>query len=96
MSDRNQIVEPFKSFASDVKEVRDSTTHFATHKAPIVISPQAWEQRAGSAAKTCMAVAREFWLACYPSRNLPLYLGELDEQRHMKIAQERIASIQQH
>lgn len=95
MSDRNQIVEPFKSFASDVKEVRDSTTHFATHKVPIVISPQAWEQRGSNAAKTCMAVAREFWLACYPSRNLPLYLGELDEQRHMKIAQERIASIQQ-
>lgn len=93
MTDRNQIAEPFKSFASDVKDVRDSTTHFATHKAAIVISPQAWEQRASGAAKTCMAVAREFWIACYPGRNLPLYLGELDEQRHTRIAQERVTSL---
>jgi hypothetical protein len=94
MSDRKQIVEPFKSFASDVKEIRDSTTHFATHKAAIVIGPQEWEHRANVAAKTCMAVAREFWVACYPGRRLPLYLGELDEQTHKKIALERIASLQ--
>jgi hypothetical protein len=94
MSDRNQIAEPFKSFASVVKAIRDSTTHFATHKAAIVVSPQDWEQRATAAAKTCLSVAREFWIACYPGRNLPLYLGELDERRHMKIAQERVAPCQ--
>jgi hypothetical protein len=94
MSDRNQIAEPFKSFASDIKEIRDSTTHFASDKTPIVVAPQVWEQRASSAARICLAVAREFWLACYPGRHLPLYLGELDEQRHTRIAQERLLSVQ--
>lgn len=93
MSDKNQIAEPFKSFASEVKEVRDSAVHFSARKAAIVISPQDWEQRASSAAKTCMAVAREFRLACYPGRTLPLYLGKLDDQRHKEIAQKRVESL---
>lgn len=94
MSDRNQIDEPFKSFVSEVKDVRDSMVHFAQRKAAIVIRPQDWEQRAINSAKICMAVAREFWIACYPGRQLPLYLGQLDETRHKEIAQKRLTSLQ--
>jgi tetratricopeptide (TPR) repeat protein len=38
----------------------------------------------------CLSVARGFWNACYPNRQLPLYLGKLDDAQHIKIAEQRV------
>lgn len=90
LSDPNQIAEPYKSFVSHVKDVRDASAHFAKHKADIIVPPQIWEKRAQEASTVCLAVARGFWNACYPNRSLPLYLGKLDDAQHKKIAEQRV------
>jgi hypothetical protein len=90
LSDPKQIAEPYKSFASHVKDVRDSSAHFAKYKADIIVPPQTWEKRAQEASAACLAVARGFWNACYPSRSLPLYLGKLDDAKHKQIAERRV------
>jgi hypothetical protein len=66
LSDPKQLTEPYKSFASHVKEVRDSSAHFAKFKVDIIVSPQTWERRAQNASTVCLSVARGFWGACYP------------------------------
>ena len=90
LSDPKQIVEPYKSFASHIKDVRDSAAHFARYKADIIVPPQTWEKRAQEASAVCLAVARGFWSACYPNRSLPLYLRKLDDTQHKKIAEQRV------
>jgi len=90
LSDPKQLAEPYKSFASHVKEVRDSFAHFAKNKADIIVPPQTWEKRANDASTVCLSVARGFWNACYPRRQLPLYLGKFDDAQHIKIAEQRV------
>jgi hypothetical protein len=90
LSDPKQLSEPYKSFASHVKDVRDSSAHFAKYKADIIVPPQEWEKRAKDASVVCLSVARGFWNACYPNRQLPLYLGKLDDAQHVKIAEQRV------
>jgi hypothetical protein len=90
LSDPKQIAEPYKAFASHVKDVRDSSAHFAKHKADIIVPPQTWEKRAQEASTVCLAVARGFWIACYLKRPLPLYLGELNDAQHKRIAEQRV------
>ena len=85
-----EMSEPFKSFIAQIKPIRDSATHYAKSKEPIVVSPQLWAERANNAATVCVAVAVKFWQACYPSRSLPRYLGGLDEEKHRSIALKRI------
>src|ERR1039458_2746443 len=75
------VAEPYKSFISHVKEVRDSSAHFAKYKAEIIVPPQTWEKRAKEASTVCLSVARGFWNACYPSRQMPLYLGNFFETK---------------
>jgi hypothetical protein len=90
LSDPKQISEPYKSFSSHIKDVRDSSAHFARYKAYIIVPPQTWEKRAQEASSVCLAVARGFWNACYPNRSLPLYLGKLDDVQHKQIAEQRV------
>ena len=89
-SDPKQLSEPYKSFSSHVKEVRDSSAHFAKYKADIIVPPHTWEKRAKDASAVCSSVARGFWNACYPNRQLPLYLGKVDDAQHIKIAAQRV------
>jgi len=90
LSDPRQITEPYKSFASHVKEVRDSSAHFAKCKTDIIVPPQRWETRAKTASTVCLSVARGLWKACFPQRDLPLYLGKLNNARHLRIAEGRV------
>ena len=90
LSDLKQISEPYKSFTSHVKDVRDSSAHFAKDKADIIVPPQTWERRAQEASTVCLAVARGFWNACYPGRLLPHYLGKLDDALHRTLAEQRL------
>jgi hypothetical protein len=86
------VIEPFHSFVTHVKAVRDAATHYARMKEPIIVSPQLWLQRAEQASSVCVDVARRFWQACYPSRTLPRYLGGLDPEKHLEIARMREAA----
>jgi hypothetical protein len=89
LSDPAQIREPFVALRR-ITQLRDAAMHYAREKEPIWRSPQDWKEMAEFAGKTCVACAREFWIACYPSRPLPKYLHEFDEVRHGALAQQRL------
>lgn len=77
LSDPRQRREPFISFLKTAKEVRDASMHYAPGKAPIHYPPLEWLQLLESSVKDAVAVAREFWSACYPGRRQPQYLAGL-------------------
>lgn len=88
--DNAQIKEPFKSFVQHTKEIRDASMHFAPSKEEIWRKPLDWLENARSASKLCTEVAREFWRACYPDRNLPKYLENLDHAQLIESANNRL------
>ncbi len=92
LTDPKQKKEPFTTFVKHVKELRDAAAHFAKAKAAIWLSPGDWVGLANQACDTCMEVARQFWQACYPGRPMPDYLGWLEMERHVKIAEEQLAA----
>lgn len=90
ISDPAQLREPFKSFVENIKTIRDSSMHYAPIKEAIWKKPLEWLEDARSASRLCIEVAREFWHSCYPLREQPKYLGELNYDKHISIAKERI------
>ena len=90
ISDPAQLREPFKSFVENIKTIRDSSMHYAQIKEAIWKKPLEWLEDARSASRLCIEVAREFWHSCYPLREQPKYLGELNYDKHISIAKERI------
>jgi len=92
LSDPAQIAEPFKSFFGSLKCIRDSTMHHAKYKDDILRNPDDWAKIADDACDTCLGVAGQFWLACYPSKSLPAYLEGLDKAKYMDSAEKRLDS----
>lgn len=90
ISDPAQLKEPFKSFFENIKTIRHSSMHYAPVKEAIWKKPLEWLENARSASRLCIEVARGFWQSCYPLRGQPKYLGELDYDKHISIAKERI------
>jgi hypothetical protein len=90
LSDDAQIKEPFKSFVQQIKLIRDSSVHFAPPKEAIWRKPFDWLENARSASKLCTEVAKEFWKACYPDRNQPKYLENLDHAQLIESANGRL------
>lgn len=76
--DSAQIKEPFKSFVQHIKQIRDASMHFAPSKEEIWKKPIDWIENARSASNLCTEAAKEFWKACYPDRNQPKYLEDLE------------------
>lgn len=95
LSDPSQIREPFKSFISEIKEIRDASMHYSASKARIWRPPQEWLAKVESTATLCIKVATIFWLACYPTRPLPEYLKRLDYNEYLKLASERLTTVEQ-
>lgn len=89
LSDPGQITEPYRTFITHVKDVRDASAHYAKSKKDILMSPQLWNKKAHEAATVCIAVARGFWKACYPERLGPIYLGDLDESKLQESTERR-------
>ena len=90
LSDPAQIEEPFISFTGLIKNIRDATSHYNQGKADIWRRPHEWVEIAHKACKICLEVAKVFWMTCYPDKVLPIYLGGLDEEKHIKIAEKRL------
>jgi hypothetical protein len=95
LSDAAQRKEPFITFFSNIKEVRDASAHFGVGKASIWRSPQEWLKFADSTSAVSLAVASEFWEACYPGRGEPDYLLGLDYQALEKFSTERLEATKQ-
>lgn len=90
LSDKKQRKEPFITFLSETKELRDSSMHSSPNKAGIWLPPKEWLDLAQRSVKHSLAVAQKFWMACYPERDLPDYLEQLNEESLHKKACERV------
>lgn len=95
-TDENQIKEPFKTFFNEIKEIRDAASHFTPVKGEIWRKPDEWLEKVSSAARICIEVSKQFWLACYPDRDLPEYLMKLNYDEHMETARKRAGNIKKH
>jgi hypothetical protein len=95
LSDTRQRKEPFVTFFSNIKEVRDASAHFGVGKASIWRSPQEWLNFADSTSGVALAVASEFWEACYSGRRKPDYLLGLEYQALQKFSIERLETTKQ-
>jgi len=74
--------------------VRYASMHYAPGKAPIMHPPQEWLQLVEAAVKHAVAVAREFWSACYPGRQQPRYLASLYYDGLQQQALDRLAAAE--
>ncbi|MCL4270169.1 MAG: hypothetical protein KJZ72_11520, partial [Anaerolineales bacterium] len=88
LSDTKQIKEPFTSFIEQTKLIRDSSVHYTPLKEPIWRKPSDWVENAHLSSKLCCQVAQEFLKACYPDKNQPQYLGNLDYDNLLSSAKE--------
>jgi len=88
-TDPNQTKDPFKSFLSNIKEVRDSSMHFTPIKEAIWRKPDEWIELATSTSRMSMEVASAFWTACHPGTDPPDYIAGLDYSVHLKTAIKR-------
>jgi len=91
VSKSGRLVEPYPTFRSHLKELRDASADFAQHKCPIRRPPAEWVVDA-RAAVACVQVAREYWESCFPKRGLPAYLWRFDDAVLKKQAQDRVAA----
>jgi hypothetical protein len=78
LSDAKQIKEPFLTFFDECKGIRDAAMHYSPNKDAIWLKPTDWAERAEKYSQTVIQVAQIFWNACYPLRNYPFYLRNLD------------------
>jgi len=93
LSDPRQAKEPFTSFLAETKELRDASMHYAPGKAMIWRPPEEWLKSGQRAAEYAVRVAESFWIACYPERESPQYLSNLNHAKLIEVARERVKRV---
>ena len=93
--DKKQHKDPFLTFFSAIKEVRDASTHFGVGKACIWRIPQEWLTFAESTSQNSVEVASAFWEACYPRQSKPGYLLGLNYDALREAAKTRLDTTRQ-
>ncbi len=90
LSDIKQRKNPFKVFFEERKLLRDSATHYSPGKEMITRKPDDWINIVKTTSQLCIEISQAFWIACYPNRTQPEYLGFLDYDKHLSVALERL------
>lgn len=92
-TDDKQIKDPFKTFFGEIKAIRDTASHFSPIKGIIWYKPNDWLEKVKMSARLGLELSKEFWLACYPNKDLPEYLDKLDYNVHFDLAKKRAAGL---
>ena len=95
-TDSTQLPEQLRFFLEETKPLRDSAMHFAPSKAPIWRKPAEWLQLAKKSAAASLELATMFWKACYPDRDGPQYLTELEYSVQWELAVARRSATVSH
>ncbi|MBT4483133.1 MAG: hypothetical protein HOC71_05590 [Candidatus Latescibacteria bacterium] len=90
IKDEKQIKEPFKTFFTEYKNLRDASVHYAPLKEKIWYSPIDWKTKSEEFKNLSMDLALSFWKACYPESDGPEYLGKLAQKIHLELAEKRL------
>lgn len=93
LSDEKQLKEPFRSLFEDYEALRNSSVHFSPGKTRIWLKPHDWVKKAQESSKLTIEVALLIWKSCHESDKGPDYLGRLEFDRLIKIAENREMSI---
>jgi len=93
VSDINQIQEPFKSFFDNYVELRNSSVHYSPMKERIWLKPHDWFKKAQEFSKISIKVALEFWTACFPELNKPDYIGRLEYDVLLSLANDKQKNV---
>jgi hypothetical protein len=88
-TDPEQLKNPFKDFFECYESLRNSSVHFSPEKDRIWLKPHDWIKIAQEFSAIAIDVALQFWIACNPSSDGPIYLGRLDYNLHKQLAKER-------
>lgn len=91
--DKSQLKEPFATLISHIKEIRGSSVHYSPLKERIWRNPTEWIDIARKTSQLCLECGLQFWKACYPNSQAPLYLHSLDFSENIDIARERLRNI---
>lgn len=90
LSDNKQIKEPFKTFFEELQKIRDSSVHFGPNKEKIWRGPDEWLAKVKQMSKLCIEISNEFWKSCYPKRENPKYMYNLNYQEVYDSARNRM------
>lgn len=90
LSDPKQLKEPFKTFFEELQKIRDSSVHFGPNKEKIWRKPDEWLEKVKQMSKLCVEISNEFWKSCYPKRQNPKYLYNLNYQDIYNSARDRM------
>lgn len=90
LTDSKQHKEPFLTFFSNIKNVRDASAHFGVGKVSIWRSPKDWLDFANTTSNFAISVASDFWELCFSGRLKPEYLLRLDYQKLQNFAVKRL------
>jgi len=93
LADPLQHKEPFKTFFAYYEALRNASVHFSPEKEKIWLGPDEWISKANDFCELTLEVGLEIWVACYPNSTGPVYLGKLNKDTHLKIAEKRLANI---
>ncbi|MGD8307013.1 MAG: hypothetical protein PVF17_10190 [Ignavibacteria bacterium] len=90
LADKSKRIETYLSFFNYYKFLRDASIHYSPFKEPITMRTVNWIERAERCSAISIEVAKEFWSFCYPNTVGPAYLQNLEYDKQMEIATERI------
>jgi len=90
IKDDKQAKEPFRTLFHNYKDLRDSSVHYSPLKEKIWYSPFDWIAKAREFKDLAMNSAILFWKACYPESDGPEYLGKLEEEKQIELAEKRL------
>lgn len=90
ITDNQQRKEPFRSFFDQFEALRNASVHYSPIKQRIWLGPKEWIDQARTFCDIALQVGLEIWKACYPDSEGPLYMGKLDKEKQLKLANDRL------
>ena len=94
VTDDSQMPDDFKLFFDYYEQLRNSAMHYSPLKETIWMKPQEWLDKAIEFSELATKVSIAFWNSCYPNSDGPEYLGKLNYNLHLDIAQKRAKKIE--
>ena len=95
ITDPKQLKEPFRTLVTECKMLRDSAMHYAPNKEAVWRRPTDWVEKARKYSRSIIQSAQSFWTACYPDKEFPFYLRDLNYEKCHEGAEKRFSETEE-
>lgn len=92
LTDERQRPEPFRSFFDQFEALRNASVHYSPIKQRIWLGPKDWIANAREFCDITLNVGKLIWKACYPNSEGPMYMGKLNKQKQLDLANGRLTA----